>query len=258
MKAARARWPLAILIVVAATHARAEKLTIALSTSDIGINSSFTGTHLAVFGVIEPDADNAAPAATGDYQVAVLMTGPRQSVVARRKDRVLGIWANRGAQTILAPLTFYALHTSGPIETLAGPAVLDRLQIGFDNVPFITPGGLVNDPDAAEFRDAYIRLKEEAGLFSEAVDVGFLGKTVFRTTIVLPASIAVGDYTAVAYVFAGGELVAHASEQLQVLQTGFEDILTRFSHGQSLAYGIICVVIALFIGWLGGVIFRRD
>jgi hypothetical protein len=34
--------------------------------------------------------------------------------------------------------------------------------------------------------------------------------------------------------------------------------MSVFAHSQALAYGLIVVALALFIGWLGGVIFRRD
>ncbi len=34
--------------------------------------------------------------------------------------------------------------------------------------------------------------------------------------------------------------------------------MSAFARSQSLLYGLICVVLALTIGWLGGVIFRRD
>ena len=31
-----------------------------------------------------------------------------------------------------------------------------------------------------------------------------------------------------------------------------------FARNQSLLYGLICVALALIVGWLGGVVFRRD
>lgn len=244
--------------MLAAEPARAERLTIALSTQDIRINSNFTGAALTLFGVIAGDNGENPPAGT-EYKVAVLFIGPRDTVVARRKDRVLGIWANRGAQTIIGPPMFYSLHTSDPVMELASQPVLSRLQIGFDHLAFVYEArALVNDAGAAEFRDAFIRLKQGERLFNEAEDVGFVGDLVFRATAQLPANIPVGPYTAVAYLFADGELVAHADQRIEVQKTGFEATMSSFARNQSLVYGILCVMIALFVGWLGGVIFRRD
>jgi len=53
-------------------------------------------------------------------------------------------------------------------------------------------------------------------------------------------------------------LVARAEDTLLVSKTGVEDNLFNFAHGQSLIYGLLCVLTALTVGWLGGVIFRRD
>ena len=238
--------------------ALAEKLTIALSTEQIRINSNFTGTALTVFGVIESDA-NGRVVAGEERKVAVLLLGPRESVVTRRKDRVLGIWVNRAAQTMIGPPAFYAVDTSAPIDQLASRDVLKRLQVGFDNIAFIYEGRpLVNDPGAADFRDAFVRLKQSDSLYQGFQEVSFVGDTVFRSTIQLPANIPVGTYSAVAYVFSGGDLVAHADGRIEVLKTGFEEAMSSFANNQSLVYGLMCALLAIFVGWLGGVIFRRD
>ena len=34
--------------------------------------------------------------------------------------------------------------------------------------------------------------------------------------------------------------------------------MAAFARNQSLVYGLLCAALALFVGWLGGVIFRRD
>jgi uncharacterized protein (TIGR02186 family) len=250
-------WLLMAAFLLAATGAQADKLTIALSTTDIQINAAFNGVPVTVFGVLEGD-DGSAPATT-DYEVAIVVIGPRQSAVLRRKDRVLGVWANSGAQTIINPPSFYAISTSTALDGIASPAVMERLQLGFDNLAFVYQArALVNDPGAAEYRDAFIRLKEEAGLFAESEGVSFVGDYVFRTTVFMPTTVPVGTYTAIAYVLANGELVARAEETITVSKTGAEATLASFARSQALVYGILCVALALAIGWLGGVIFRRD
>ncbi len=224
--------------------ARADKVTLALSTNDIEINASFNGLQLTIFGVIEGD-EGQAPSTT-DYDVAVVVLGPRQSVVARRKDRVAGIWANSGGQTILNPPSFYALNTSGPLAALANDGVMDRLQLGFDNIAFVYEGRpLVNDPSADEFRQAYIRLKEEAGLFHEEEGITFVGDYAFRASVFMPATVPVGTYTAIAYVLSDGELVARAEQTINVSKTGIEATMATFSRSQSLVYGILCVALAI-------------
>lgn len=248
---------LAALALLAAAPARAEKLTIALSANEIDISASFTGVPLTIFGVIEPDAEGLP--ADPDYQVAVVVLGPRETVVVREKDRILGIWANADGRIIINPPSYYALSVSAPVDYLAPSTTLARLELGFDNIAFIYQGGArVNDPASDAFREAFLRLKQEDSLYSDGDVVTFIGNTVFRTSVPLPANLPTGNYTAVAYLFSRGELIARAEAPVTVSKTGFEATMASFAHTQPLPYGIICVALALFVGWLGGVIFRRD
>ena len=71
-------------------------------------------------------------------------------------------------------------------------------------------------------------------------------------------NVPVGDYTANVYLFAGSVMVGTAKEKMTVSKSGFEQFMTGVSRNQSLFYGLGCVALALFTGWLAGVIFRRD
>jgi uncharacterized protein (TIGR02186 family) len=248
---------LAMVAIGIPSAALAEKLTVAVSTPEVRIDSGFTGIPITIFGVVGEDA---AARPHADYKVAVVVLGPPESVIVRRADRIAGlIWANRGAQTIIRPPSFYGLNTSGPLNDLASPTVLDRLQVGFDDIAFAYGDrALINDPQAKEFRDAFIRLKERAGLYYQQIGVSFIGDLVFRATAFLPANVPVGNYSVLVYLFESGDLVASAQEAIQVTKSGFEGTLSVFAHSQALPYGLIVVALALFIGWLGGVIFRRD
>jgi uncharacterized protein (TIGR02186 family) len=246
-----------VALLVASSPAMAERLTVAVSTPEIMINSNFAGTPVTVFGVIEAGTASAPPAA--GYSVAILVLGPNESVIARRKDRVLGIWLNHAARTIGAAPSFYALNASAPSAALANPAVLQRLHLGFDNIGFAYDGRIgASDPETVEFRGAFLRLKQEARLYSESGNVAFIGNLIFRSTAFLPANIPVGRYTVLAYLFSGGELIAHAQDKIDVSKTGFEGSMAAFARNQSLLYGLLCAGLAVFVGWAGGVIFRRD
>jgi hypothetical protein len=61
-----------------------------------------------------------------------------------------------------------------------------------------------------------------------------------------------------AYLFTGQTLVAAAESSFTVSKIGVEQAVATFAAGQPLIYGVLCVALALFAGWLGGVIFRRD
>ena len=252
----------AILALVAsaalAGPAAAEHLTVALSTPEVKISSNFTGAPITLFGVIERDAQTVSR--SGRYQVATLVQGPPESVVARRKDRILGVWANSASETILAAPSFYMVNTTGEIDELASKAVLERYRLGFDNAQFDYRGRpQANDPRADEFREAFLRIKQNAGLYTEQNgSVAFIGDSVFRTTVWVPANAPVGFYRVSVFLFADGALLARADDSFRISKTGFEQYLSAFAREKSFVYGVVCVGLALLTGWLGGVIFRRD
>jgi uncharacterized protein (TIGR02186 family) len=256
----KGRLLLALLAALAmAGPAWAEKLTVALSTPSIQINSNFTGTNVTIFGVIERDSGTIARAAP--YEVAALILGPPETVVARRKDRFLGVWVNGASETLVSAPTFYSLATSAGIDEAALSAPGFRnLQIGFENIAFNYAGRLEsNDPGAAEFREAFLRLKGESNLFAESFGgVTFIGDSVFRTSVRIPANVPVGRYRAIVYLFSDGALLAQAEDTITVSKIGFEQYMFETAHTRSALYGLGCVALALFTGWLAGVVFRRD
>ena len=236
---------------------RAEQMTVTLSTEEIRVDSTFTGDTVTVFGVVERDA--ATVSRSAGYDVAVLLRGPEQSVVERRKDRFAFIWVNAGSQVITGP-SVYRLNTSSALTEVSVDPVLDRHHLGFDHLALKLGAG-PDDTRSDEFRDAFIRLKVKDGLYSEQPDgVSFLGsrQDVFQSALRVPASAPAGDYTVEVFLFSGNALLAEESLPLTITKVGFEEIVSNAADEQPLIYGVICVVLALFVGWLGGVIFRRD
>ncbi len=249
---------LVLFVVLAAVPARAEELTVALSTADIRIDSDFSGDTITVFGVIERDGATVSRGAP--YDLVVLVRGPDQTVVARQKEPLLFLWVNRSSETFTAAPSYYALSSTRPLDEVAPPQLLERLGLGFENISLNAgkPGAEPVDPD---FREAFIRLRQEAGLFSEVVGgVDFIGtsSSVFRSTAWIPSNVPQGVYTVEVLLFSGGAFLARQEADLHVTKVGFEQFMFEASNNHALLYGLACVILALFSGWLAGVIFRRD
>ena len=248
---------LAALLGLAAPAA-AEQLTIALSTSDIRIDSDFTGDAITIFGVVERDAATVSRAAP--YDIAVLVSGPTQAVVARRKEPLLFLWINRSSETFTAAPSYYALSSTRPLDEIATPPLLRRFGLGFANIPLQVSDAAEARTDP-EFRDAFIRLRKETGLYSEfAGGVDFIGTsdTVFRTAAWIPSNAPHGRYTVEVFLFSGSAFLAYQQATINVTKVGFEQFMFEASHNNALLYGLACVLLALFTGWLAGVVFRRD
>lgn len=245
-------------LVLAPLPVQAESLTVALSTPQIGIDSNFDGAPITIFGVIERDAQTVPRG--GPYEIAVLILGPLESTIARRKDRWLGVWANSASEIFLGAPSAYFVGTTDGIDDMAPVELLKRLRIGFDNIGFTYRGRVGRDnPGAAEFREAFLRIKRDEGLYWERPgSVSFIGDSIFRSTVEIPANAPIGFYSVSTFLFADGALLARSEESFRIERVGFEQMTFAFAHEEAFIYGLVCVALALFTGWLAGVIFRRD
>ncbi len=106
---------------LAASQVRAQYLVADLSERRITITLGFVGAKVLLFGATDGEGD-----------VAVVVRGPEQSVVVRRKARFAGVWVNRTSMRFEKVPAFYRVATSRPLGQLAAPAVLSRHEIGVD------------------------------------------------------------------------------------------------------------------------------
>ena len=256
------RLALPLLIVSLAgdvTPAAAERLVVSLSNHRVAVTSSFVGEDLVLFGTIEPDAGKTALRSA--YDLVVTVTGPRQTLRTRRKERVLGIWVNVDSREFVRVPSYLSVLSNRPVADIASPDVLRRLQVGLDN--FLLPQQI--GPDIADtvpedpFRVAFVRLENLHGLYRESsTAVTFLTPTVFRVAIPLPANVPTGNYAIDVKLFAGGALIARTNSALEVIKAGFEQYVADAARDYGLLYGLATALMALVIGWFGSVVFRRD
>ena len=248
-----------LLTFLALDTARAERIISALSAEKVEIKSNFTGTDMVVFGSIERDAATVSRGA--GYDMAIIMKGPPAHIVTRKKDRIFGIWINRDARSFQSLPTFYVLHSNKPTADLASQKPLSKKQIGMANISFSPVAGstMQQQKSNKEYIEAYRRLKSNDNLFQvDNSSIDFLTTNLFKSTFHIPAKVPVGQYTIEFYLFNQGSLLAETKNTFRVSKAGFEQIVYDYSRNQSVAFGMIAVLLALFIGWFGGVIFRRD
>ena len=241
-------------------HAGAERLITSLSTHQVMITQNFTGLDVVLFGSVERDA--ATVSRRGGYDIVVTVTGPRHEVVTRKKDRVLGIWANVESRAFVAP-AYMAVLTNRPQTAIGAPDLLQRLQVGLPNM--LAPRSGANTrivtalPPDDSFREAFLRLKKEHGLYREVPDgVTLLAPTLFRANIPLPADVPLGTYEIDVKLFADGTNIARATSALEIIKVGFEQFVANAAHEHGFLYGLATTIMALLTGWLASIIFRRD
>lgn len=246
-------------MLVAGTPARAEKLIVSLSTHRVLISSNFSGVDLTLFGAIEQDA--VAVGRAGGYATVVTVVGPRQPLVAWRKERIFGLWVNATSRTLIDPPSFLAVLSNRPFQTIAPPDALRRFRVGMRQ--FLLPQNIEGDIGEAgaddPYRQALIRLKTEQRLYRERANgVTFITPSLFRAAIPLPANVPVGDYEIDAKLFADGAMIARETSAFEIVKTGFEQVVAQGAKDHSLVYGLATMALAFFTGWIGSIVFRRD
>ncbi len=242
-----------------ASPAAAERLVASLSTHRILVTANYTGTELVLFGTVERDGtDILRP---GNYDIIATVSGPRQTVVTRRKERVLGVWVNTQSRTFTEVPSYLATLANRPLDAITNADTLRHLQLGLaDTVLPQRMGRDIADVVSDDpFRAAFLRLKIRHGLFVEAFNaVTFLTPTLFRASIALPAEVPVGIYEVDVKLFSHAAMIARTSSAFEIVKVGFEQFVATAAHDYGLFYGIATAAMALMTGWLASVAFRRD
>ena len=238
---------LALLCTLGGGAWAVETLVADLSSYRISITSSFQGAKLLLFGATEGGGD-----------VVVVVRGPLEDLVVRRKSRVAGIWVNRAAIAFTDVPSYYVVASTRPLDEVLSESQRRRLQIGARYLAMRPSGTVADAAEIALYREALTRNKERDRLFQELPGtVAFLDSTLFRTTLHFPANAPVGRYSAETFLIRDGQIITAQSTPLFISKTGVERALFDFAKRQPASYGILAVLLAALAGWLASVVFRR-
>lgn len=247
--------PLAVALAAAfglAAPATAQSVVADLSQSRVSITTSFAGSQILVFGAVrETGAEAEAP-----FDIIVTVSGPREPVTVRKKDRVAGIWVNTEAVEITAAPTFYAISTSRDMDEIL--SMTEDLRHSITIPRAIRSAGLADQVDEVEaFTDALIRIREKDGTYRvEEGGVTMIGQPLFRTDINLPSNISEGSYTARIFMTRDKSVVASFTDVLDVRKVGFERWIYTLAQEQAVLYGLLSLAIAIAAGWSASAVFR--
>ena len=218
-----------------------------LSDHLIAVTTGFAGTKLLLFGAIEGEAAD----------VVVVVRGPGEEIVVRRKERLGGIWINRHKLVFGGVPAFYHLASTQPLEDIATDRILARHDIGLDHIRLQNPDG--TNGELSEFRDALIRNKQRIGLYPKTNgQITLLGKRLFRSDIYFPSNVPTGTYNVTVYLMRNSKVISAQTTPLVVSKIGFGAETFAFAHSHSAIYGIIALALALFAGWFAGWVFKRS
>lgn len=239
--------------IIDGTPMDGEAIVADLSENLIAITSNFTGAEILLFGNVDAP-DNVTPALQRD--IVAVVRGPYEPLVIRRKERIAGIWVNTDAYDVPAAPGFYHVASTRPLDKIASTKVFQNAEIGLPALNISTGDDTTVLP--VSYRDAVVRAKLDEGLYAEAPgSITFVGPSLFRAEIALPANVPVGSYVATVYLVRNGAISSQRSINLIINKSGIERFMYNFAQKTPFFYGIAAVLVALFAGWVAGTVFRE-
>ncbi len=242
-----------LLLVLAAVFllpAQVDELPAAITEDEIAVTSDFRGFSITVFGV-NPDRRG-----RGDIVVAV--RGPNEPALVMRKRRVAGLWINGAPVSFDEAPGFFSVMSARPLRAIASPQSIWSLQLD-PAASARLAGAVPGDADPSAYREALVRLRTAAGLYSEdprGVTLLSEGR-LFRAQIRIPANAPIGAYVADVYLFRNGRLVSSQRSTLNVARVGVERQIHDLANNRPVLYGLATIALALSAGYGAALIFRR-
>jgi uncharacterized protein (TIGR02186 family) len=245
-----------LALLLPASLARAERLVSQLSTDLIEITSSYDGEQHHILWQHRTRYGRGAAVRHRHIQCRHRRHRPIDQSGRAPEDTQLGVWLNTDQVVFEYFPSFFHVLASDQLLDITNPTTLAVENI----LPEAQPD--VQDEagwwKSSVFGRELVRLMTEKGFFGLHENaVQFLSNTFYTARLTLPSEAPPGPYLATTYVFKNGEIVAQRAEGFAVRKTGFERFIAISATQQPFFYGLVCVILALFTGWLGGVIFKR-
>ena len=237
---------LIFLSVVIAPSAQA-KLTVDISEPVLEITTGFTGDNLTLFGTADPMGD-----------IVIVVRGPRNDTVVRRRKDIAGLWINSESMTFKNVPGYYNVASSKPMAEIASQDTRLANRLGINSLTF-----KAEDEVSAEkynrFLEALIQNKQLSNLYSLTPDaITLLGGQLFKTRIYMPSNVPLGYYEIRAYLFQDGMLVDQTSHPFAIKQVGVAATVHDFAFDEPFLYGLSVILMALISSIMAVLLLRRD
>ncbi|MGL4404915.1 MAG: TIGR02186 family protein, partial [Notoacmeibacter sp.] len=189
----------------------------------------------------------------------VVLEGPPKPITIREKKRILGMWINADAFAFRDVPRSYVLASTRNLRDVSPEETFRQLSLGVE-MRFFEPEAENPAPSRLAYFSTALRTQKIAsGLYREGIgDVRFLSQSLFKASLLLPADVPLGTHRARAFLFKNGVFIDEDSTGLYVAKDSFEQWLFNSAQQYGFFYGLAAVALAIFVGWAGRLLFRRD
>lgn len=235
------------LVLTAAPLALAAPVTIVTQPNTVEVGVNFSGSQMKISGQVPPGS-----------QVLLKMESPDRPVGLSKKGKKGGLFYMTVATVNVKGMPgMYKVLSSEKISALPS-GLQSRLGLDPDFKTISSKAQVIQKHEeqsvalppaqAQEYLAGLVRLNKNRGLYSlkdygVQVDGGH-----YQAVMDIPADVPRGDSKITAYAVRDGSIIATASAGLPVVNTGLVRTLGNMAQTNAVAYGILCITVALAAG----------
>ena len=226
-----------------------EDIVADLSKNKVEISTTFSGAEILLFGAYEGKKND---------DIIVVVSGPRGKIKVEKRERKLGIWVTSKSLIFHKVPKYYYIASNRQIDKITNVEEIKNKNLNLSNLKL----GKVNKKlDLKEFnywKESLTRNMVKKNFWKvEENSISLNKNTLFRKTLTLPSNVTTGLFLVKILHYRNGVLISEEESKINITKSGISAKIYKISQEYSTLYGIFAVVLAVFIGWLSNVIFRR-
>ncbi|MEZ0575787.1 TIGR02186 family protein [Halodesulfovibrio aestuarii] len=228
-------------------HAETDISAIKAAPESIAMGAQYDGIDLTVHGTVPEGSD-----------VVLRFTGPPADMHLREKGKLFGLlWMNVGKVAVKNVPNVCLVDSSRPFDQLGAAVASYRLEGLRDAVEVEKTTELPKIDVAHEL----ILLKEQDGMYHESEGGIVFGKVVdgmqsYTAKLHIPSALSPGKYLVEAAVLRDGIIIGKNTAPVEAALVGFPKWLSSMAFDNSLLYGVLATIIAIFSGLIIGMVFQ--
>ena len=242
---------ISLLIIVSAPDLKAKNQIVAdLSQDNVEISTDFLGAKILLFGAYDGKK--------GD-DIIIVVTGPTGLVTVQKKEKVFGVWVNTQKINYINSPKYLNILSNRDINDILNQRTRKIAEIGLNNLNVrIQPGKVVSKEKEKIWRKALTRNMLKSKLWSLNENSVYLNKKVlFRSYLTLPSNVPTGIFNVKILHYRNNKLISKETSTINVLKSGISAEIYNIAQNYSTLYGIFAVLLAVLIGWITNLIFRK-
>jgi len=242
---------ISLLIIVSAPDLKAKNQIVAdLSQDNVEISTDFLGAKILLFGAYDGKK--------GD-DIIIVVTGPKGLVTVQKKEKVFGVWVNTQKINYINAPKYLNILSNRDINDILNQRTRKIAEIGLNNLNVrIQPGKVVSKEKEKIWRKALTRNMLKSKLWSLNENSVYLNKNVlFRSYLTLPSNVPTGIFNVKILHYRNNKLISKETSTINVLKSGISAEIYNIAQNYSTLYGIFAVLLAVLIGWITNLIFRK-